>query len=168
MHHPFLVYLSGDWDVHWGYGILTHGHLSCAIGSTFWSSLFGTFLQSKWKFNRHLVFPTFDLCVIPKGSTCHFRVRKNMKKLSPTQLLIVLISFTELFESRHVQNWRCLESFHGKCRTWPGKGSPGHGKEIECARERARGPAAGSWRWDLGFDLTSRAPVLQLFGFGHC
>ena len=21
-----LVYFSGDWDVHWGYGILTHGH----------------------------------------------------------------------------------------------------------------------------------------------
>ena len=24
---PMLVYFSGDWDVHWGYGILTHGHL---------------------------------------------------------------------------------------------------------------------------------------------
>ena len=23
---PILVYFSGDWDVHWGYGILTHGH----------------------------------------------------------------------------------------------------------------------------------------------
>ena len=23
---PVLVYFSGDWDVHWGYGILTHGH----------------------------------------------------------------------------------------------------------------------------------------------
>ena len=23
---PILVYLSGDWDVHWLYGILTHGH----------------------------------------------------------------------------------------------------------------------------------------------
>ena len=22
-----LVYFSGDWDVHWGYGILPHGHL---------------------------------------------------------------------------------------------------------------------------------------------
>ena len=22
-----LVYFSGDWDVHWGYGILTHGHV---------------------------------------------------------------------------------------------------------------------------------------------
>ena len=25
---PILVYCSGDWDVHWGYGILTHGQLS--------------------------------------------------------------------------------------------------------------------------------------------
>ena len=24
---PILVYFSGDWDVHWGYMILTHGHL---------------------------------------------------------------------------------------------------------------------------------------------
>ena len=24
---PILVYFSGDWDAHWGYGILTHGHL---------------------------------------------------------------------------------------------------------------------------------------------
>ena len=22
---PILVYFSGDWDVHWGYGLLTHG-----------------------------------------------------------------------------------------------------------------------------------------------
>ena len=26
---PILVCFSGDWDVHWGYGVLTHGH---AIG----------------------------------------------------------------------------------------------------------------------------------------
>ena len=25
---PILVHFSGDWDVHWGYGILTHGHIS--------------------------------------------------------------------------------------------------------------------------------------------
>ena len=25
---PILVCFSGDWDVHWGYGILTHGHVS--------------------------------------------------------------------------------------------------------------------------------------------
>ena len=23
---PILVDFSGDWDVHWGYGLLTHGH----------------------------------------------------------------------------------------------------------------------------------------------
>ena len=23
---PVLVHFHGDWDVHWGYGILTHGH----------------------------------------------------------------------------------------------------------------------------------------------
>ena len=44
---PILVYLSGDWNVHWGYGILTHGHLTdgpqfvpsrlCAIASCFLS-----------------------------------------------------------------------------------------------------------------------------------
>ena len=22
---PILVYFSGDWDVHWEYGVLTHG-----------------------------------------------------------------------------------------------------------------------------------------------
>ena len=26
---PILVYFSGDWDVHWGYGALTHGHMHC-------------------------------------------------------------------------------------------------------------------------------------------
>ena len=25
---PILVYFSGDGDVHWGYGILTHGQLA--------------------------------------------------------------------------------------------------------------------------------------------
>ena len=24
---PILVYFTGDWDVHWGYRILTHGHV---------------------------------------------------------------------------------------------------------------------------------------------
>ena len=24
---PILVYFSGDWDVHWGYGVLTHSHI---------------------------------------------------------------------------------------------------------------------------------------------
>ena len=30
----FRAYFSGDWDVHWGYGILTHGHLPCGTRST--------------------------------------------------------------------------------------------------------------------------------------
>ena len=33
---PILVYFSGDWGVHWGYGILTHGHVAfggCLFGS---------------------------------------------------------------------------------------------------------------------------------------
>ena len=25
---PILVYFSGDWDDHWGYGILTHSHMN--------------------------------------------------------------------------------------------------------------------------------------------
>ena len=25
---PIVVYFSGDWDVHWGYGVLTHGHMA--------------------------------------------------------------------------------------------------------------------------------------------
>ena len=25
---PILVFFSGDWDVDWGYGILTHGHIA--------------------------------------------------------------------------------------------------------------------------------------------
>ena len=33
---PILVYFSGDWDVHWGYGILTHGHIRWTLGKT-WS-----------------------------------------------------------------------------------------------------------------------------------
>ena len=28
---PILVYVSGDWDVHWGYGLLTHGHMARSI-----------------------------------------------------------------------------------------------------------------------------------------
>ena len=24
---PILDYFSGDWDVHWGYRLLTHGHI---------------------------------------------------------------------------------------------------------------------------------------------
>ena len=27
----FRPYFSGDWDVHWGYGLLTHGHMDSAF-----------------------------------------------------------------------------------------------------------------------------------------
>ena len=30
---PILVYFSGDRDVHWGYGVLTHGHVQLAVPS---------------------------------------------------------------------------------------------------------------------------------------
>ena len=30
---PILVYFSGDWDVHWGYGLLTHSHMSYQNGT---------------------------------------------------------------------------------------------------------------------------------------
>ena len=29
-----LVYFSGDWDVHWGYRILTHGHIGTSVESS--------------------------------------------------------------------------------------------------------------------------------------
>ena len=42
---PILVYFSGDWDVHWGYGNFTHGHFGstkavvqvCGSHTPFWS-----------------------------------------------------------------------------------------------------------------------------------
>ena len=37
----FGLYFSGDWDVHWGYGLLTHGHLPQADLLTFWFPAFG-------------------------------------------------------------------------------------------------------------------------------
>ena len=30
---PVLVNFGGDWDVHWGYGILTHGHMFWMVRS---------------------------------------------------------------------------------------------------------------------------------------
>ena len=42
---PILVDVSGDWDVHWGYRVLTHGHTNIFLGPTriinlmrFWKS----------------------------------------------------------------------------------------------------------------------------------
>ena len=28
---PILVYFSEDWDVYWGYGLLTHGHICICV-----------------------------------------------------------------------------------------------------------------------------------------
>ena len=28
---PILVYFGGDWDVHWEYGVLTHGQIAVDI-----------------------------------------------------------------------------------------------------------------------------------------
>ena len=28
----FSTYVSGDWDVHWGYGLLNHGHVASDTG----------------------------------------------------------------------------------------------------------------------------------------
>ena len=38
---PLLVCFSGDWDVHWGYGVLTHGRclpgwVGLGFGMFFW------------------------------------------------------------------------------------------------------------------------------------
>ena len=30
----FRTYFSGDWDVHWGYGVLTHGHMGLSQKGT--------------------------------------------------------------------------------------------------------------------------------------
>ena len=45
----FRTYFSGDWDVHWGYGLLRHGH-TCPFGCgllVFRGSSFGRFRTSK-------------------------------------------------------------------------------------------------------------------------
>ena len=48
---PMLVYFSVDWDVHWGYGILTHSHVSQS-GKTPWcTSGQGPFKGSGYPFH---------------------------------------------------------------------------------------------------------------------
>ena len=37
---PILVCFSGDWDVHWGYGVLTHGHIGKDMFSHLSNQLF--------------------------------------------------------------------------------------------------------------------------------
>ena len=51
----FKTYFSGDWDVHWGYGSLTHGHLrECAQqGSSHW--------RCTWAPFGHLQLFVFDI-----------------------------------------------------------------------------------------------------------
>ena len=54
---PILVYFSGYWDVHWGLGVLTHGHVAISGGA--WakegpfaggiSSTASTLNQSPWR-----------------------------------------------------------------------------------------------------------------------
>ena len=44
---PILVYFSGDWDVHWGYGVLTHGQMEkhgdgFLDGTPFWTAFSGS------------------------------------------------------------------------------------------------------------------------------
>ena len=61
-----LVHLSGDWDVHWGYGILTHGHLlthtqnRCAPSSSAHSAHFRahTSLLDPFAVSLHIPIPT--------------------------------------------------------------------------------------------------------------
>ena len=36
---PILVYVSGVWDVHWGYGILPHGHITWLVDVLFFPPL---------------------------------------------------------------------------------------------------------------------------------
>ena len=31
-----VVYVSGDWDVHWQYGILSHGHIGSSLDGIWW------------------------------------------------------------------------------------------------------------------------------------
>ena len=35
----FRLYFSGDWDVHWGYGLLTHGPLAGRSECSSWRAL---------------------------------------------------------------------------------------------------------------------------------
>ena len=46
---PILVYFSGDWDVHWGYGLLTHGHMGVSFfeSTACWVVLKGSQRETK-------------------------------------------------------------------------------------------------------------------------
>ena len=49
---PILVYFSGDRDVQWGYGILTHGHVFTHLGSGLKCSLVTSLLRQGWELRR--------------------------------------------------------------------------------------------------------------------
>ena len=55
---PILAYFCGDWDVHWGYEVLTHGHLSYHKGVFFEvGAAFLVVLQGSQKEDHHLGVP---------------------------------------------------------------------------------------------------------------
>ena len=57
-HHPILEpFLVGDWDVHWGYGILTHGHIA----------LLGIFLYSSRVTRIAFAGPRPKMCSVTCG-----------------------------------------------------------------------------------------------------
>ena len=49
----FRTYLSGDWDVHWGYGILTHLSLNPTSRATCTHSLLWDFAASTHHHHHH-------------------------------------------------------------------------------------------------------------------
>ena len=74
---PILeLILVGDWDVHWGYGILTHGHINFE-GSTFggkqlwksaWTALSANLEGAKAEAPFH--FETSPVLALPSGIHC--------------------------------------------------------------------------------------------------
>ena len=51
------TYVSGDWDVHWGYGVLTHSHMSewvSFVGARFWVVLKGQSREARLFWMAHL------------------------------------------------------------------------------------------------------------------
>ena len=77
---PSLVYFSGDWDVHWGYGLLTHGHL-----------------DSRCSLEKGPVFPC-PTCQAVRPST------KSLDSVALTSRLWLLWQQCELL----VPKWVCL------------------------------------------------------------
>ena len=57
---PILAYFSGDWHVHWGYGILAHGCLKMAVNqlAVLWPSNSGVAEASPSTVKRGSVQPS--------------------------------------------------------------------------------------------------------------